>query len=101
MARFCTVGELGVKTYTMDKLHIQRAITTWRPVYLNQWKDSANLEKLAGNMDNKTVRQYELMAVEYQDERLLKIDGKIYTIKNVSYRGDRVILTAESEVVNE
>lgn len=100
MARYNTVGELGKVNVIEDEIHNQIPETMWRPVYLNEWSQSSNLQLIAAQNDGKQVAQYELMSCEYYGERLLRVNEVEYTVKTVSRKGDRTILTVEREASN-
>jgi hypothetical protein len=100
MARYKTVGELGEVTIIEDEIHNQIKETSWRPVYLNEWTQSSNLQLIAAQNDNQQAAQYEIMSCDYCGERLLRVSGVEYTIKKASVKGDRTVLTVEREISN-
>lgn len=100
MARYKTVGELGEVTIIEDEIHNQTKETSWRPVYLNEWSQSSNLQLIAAQNDGKQTAQYEIMSCEYRGECPLRVNGIEYTVKKASVKGDRTVLTVEREVSN-
>jgi len=100
MARYNAVGELGIVKIVEDEIHNQIPEEVWRSVYVNEWSQSSNLQVLAAQNEGKQIAQYEIMTCEYRGERLLKVNGIKYTVKQASVKGDRAVLTVEREVAN-
>lgn len=98
--RFDKVIELVALTYVTDAIGQDKAVPTSRQIYANEFYLSAGEFYTAGAQGLKPERQYQVRAVDYQDEPLLVADGVEFAVIRVDRRGEWTRLTCQRNVAN-
>jgi hypothetical protein len=87
-------------TYTKDSIGQEVAVPTSRQVYANEFSLSAGEFYAAGAQGLKPERQYQIRAIDYQDEPRLVADDIEFAIIRVDRRGEWTRLICQRNVAN-
>jgi hypothetical protein len=98
--RFDAVINFVALTYTKDAIGQEVAVPTSRQVHANEFSRSAGEFYTAGAQGLKPERQYQVRAIDYEDEPRLVADGIEFAVIRVDRRGEWTRLICQRNVAN-
>lgn len=96
--RYDRVIKLISMSYSADAIGQETGTPTARTIYANEFSIGAAEFYEAGRAGLKADREYQVRAIDYQDEGLLSVDGVEYQIIRVDRRGEWTRLVCQRNV---